>query len=149
MKNVKKLRTITLCSSAAFYKHSLKIKKQLEEMGYLVRIPHTATLMQKTGNYKVQDYKTWYKNPKHYKRKTFLMRKHFDEIVKGDALLVVNFKKKRMDGYIGGNVLMEMGMAFYLRKPIFLLNPISKKSPNYEEVMGVRPVILKDDLSKI
>jgi len=77
------------------------------------------------------------------------MKKHFKLIAKSDAILVVNDTKNNIRGYIGGNTLMEMGLAFYLKKPIFLLNPISKKSPFYEEVMGMFPKILDNDLSKI
>ncbi len=78
--------------------------------------------MKKTGNYNEDDYKTWYKNKADYPKKAKLMRGHFDEIVKTDAILVLNLSKKGIDGYIGGNVLMEMGLAFHLKKPIFMDN---------------------------
>ncbi len=34
-------------------------------------------------------------------------------------------------------------------EPTFLLNPISKILPNYEEVMGVIPIILNGDLNRL
>lgn len=143
------IKSITLCSSASFFKEGLKIRDKLKKLGFKVIVQHAARVMEKTRNYRISSYKTWSKNPKLFSRKARLMMKHFRAVEKGDAILVVNLKKKGMDGYIGGNVLMEMGLAFYLGKPIFLLNPISKKSPLYEEVMGVVPKVLGGEFSKL
>ncbi|MBA4319816.1 MAG: hypothetical protein C0412_15565 [Flavobacterium sp.] len=143
------IKSITLCSSASFFKEGLKIRDKLKKLGFKVVVQHTARVMEKTRNYRISSYRTWFKNPELFSRKAKLMMKHFRAVEKGDAILVVNLKKKGMNGYIGGNVLMEMGLAFYLKKPIFLLNPLAKKSPLYEEVMGLRPVILNGDLSKL
>jgi hypothetical protein len=43
---------------------------------------------------------------------------------------------------------MEMGLAFFLRKKIYLLHEIPKL-PYKEEILGVKPIILDNDLSKI
>jgi predicted RNA-binding protein with PUA domain len=43
---------------------------------------------------------------------------------------------------------MEMGLALFLNKKIFLLNPIPDM-PSKEEIIGVNPVILDGDLTKI
>jgi hypothetical protein len=67
----------------------------------------------------------------------------------GDAILVVNDEKHGIPGYIGSNVLMEMGLAFHLRKTIYVLYPVTKDSPIYEEVQGMDSVILDGDLSNI
>lgn len=144
-----RIKSITICSSASFYKRVWEIKVQLEKDGLKVRVPHTAELMKKSGNYKVGHYKTWYADPKKYRRKAYLMRRHFREIERADAILVVNERKQGIDGYIGGNVLMEMGVAFYLHKKIFLWNPPSRKSLLYEEIMGCLPVIINKDISKL
>ena len=60
-----------------------------------------------------------------------------------------NYKKKGIKGYIGGNVLMEMAVAFFLEKPIYILNAASKKSALYEEVMAIQPRFLKGNLNNI
>lgn len=74
---------------------------------------------------------------------------HFDEIKKGDAILVVNPTKLAVKNYIGGNTLMEMGFAYYLKKPIYILNDIPKNMIYTEEIQGMRPIILRGDLRKI
>jgi len=43
---------------------------------------------------------------------------------------------------------MEMGLAFYLKKKIYLLNEVPEL-PYKEEILGVKPIILNGDLSKI
>jgi hypothetical protein len=52
---------------------------------------------------------------------------------------------------MGASVLMEIGLAYYLKKKIFLLYPpppldVAKYS---HEVLIMQPIILNGDLSKI
>jgi hypothetical protein len=105
--------------------------------------------MKRTRNFRVSSYKTWFKNPRHYERKTYLIRDHFDIVQRADAILVLNLKKKETDGYIGGNTLMKMAIAFNYKKPIFIFDNISEDSPLKEEILGVNPVFIDGDLNKI
>lgn len=141
--------TITICSSAAFYKDLFPIMEELEKRGYTVFIPSTAYRMKESGNYDDLHYKTWYDNPDDFSRKTFLMQEHLGCIDKSDAILVVNHEKKGVPGYIGGNVLLEMFYAWIHKKPIYVLNRVGKELPLYEEVLGMTPVFLGGDLSKL
>lgn len=77
------------------------------------------------------------------------MLAHFDKVAEGDAILVVNDAKHGVDGYIGPNVLMEMALAFYQRKPIFILNDLPLNSPFEEELKGMMPVVLKGDVKNL
>jgi hypothetical protein len=43
---------------------------------------------------------------------------------------------------------MEMGLAFYLRKKIYLLNPVPD-TPWKEEVLGMEPVVVSGVLEVI
>jgi hypothetical protein len=54
-----------------------------------------------------------------------------------------------MPNYIGGNVLMEMAVAFYLDKPIFLFNEIPKNSTFLEEIKGIEPVVLHGKIENL
>jgi len=147
MKHVaKNQKTVALCASASFYKELLAIEKELKEAGFNVLVPYTAKEMQRTGNFEVDSYKTWYHDPVAYKRKSFLMRNHFKKIVRSDAILVVNFRKHNVEGYIGGNVLMEMAIAFHLRKRIFIFNEVLAQSSFHEEIMGMQPIFIQGNL---
>ncbi len=142
-------KIITICSSATHYKQALVIEKDLKKLGYKVLVPSTAYKMKKNNDYDVTHYKTWYKNAADYKRKTKLMLAHFKKVLKADAILVTNYEKSGLQGYIGGNALMEMTLAFLNNKPIFVLNPIDEELNIKEEVYGLKSIILNGDLSLI
>ncbi|HCB35691.1 MAG: hypothetical protein A2W52_00900 [Candidatus Taylorbacteria bacterium RIFCSPHIGHO2_02_49_25] len=146
MKNGK---TITICSSASFYRQVLEAEEKLRSAGFNVLIPDTARRMQQSGNFEVSAYKTWYSNDSHWGKKTELMKNHFAKVMEGDAMLVLNFEKNCVVGYIGGNVLMEMVLAFHYQKPIYVLYPVDATLPLYEEVLGMRPIFLNGILEKI
>jgi len=148
MKNKTK-KTIVICSSASFYSQVVEVQKQLKELGFKVVVPLTVNKMVKSNDFKVETYKTWMERPEDYKRKAYLTKKHFIEVEKGDITLVLNYKKNDKNGYIGGAVLMEMAIAFYLKKPIYVLNPIDESSKYKEELYGMFPIILNGDLLKI
>jgi hypothetical protein len=61
---------------------------------------------------------------------------------------VLNHEKNGIVGYIGGNTLIEMGVAFYLGKKIYLYDPIPEMSYT-EEILGMKPTVIDGDLSRI
>ena len=68
------------------------------------------------------------------------------KIEKCDAILVLNYDKKGIVNYIGGNTFLEIGLAFWLGKKIFLLHPIPEM--DYKaEMHAMQPVVLQGDLS--
>lgn len=146
---MKSKKTIVICSSANFYKHACDIADELEKRDFNTVVPETAEKMRKSGNYNAAHYRTWHRDPNDYPKKSYLMDAHFKEIEAGDAILVVNDEKNGDPGYIGSNVLMEIALAYWLKKPIFVLNAVRKDARTYEEVVGVGAVILNGDLSKV
>ncbi len=143
------MKTIAICSSVAFYRQVIAIAGQLEKLGFSVIIPQTARKMKATDNFNVEQHKTWYQNKADYHIKTKLMMDHFNEVVKSDAILVLNYEKHGMQGYIGGNVLMKMTIALYFKKPIFIYDQISEDLPIKEEIYGLNPVFIAKDLKRI
>ncbi len=65
-----------------------------------------------------------------------------------DAILVLNFDKKGIKNYVGGNTLMEIAFAHVNNKKIYLLNPVPDLSYN-DEILAMYDVILNGDLTKI
>lgn len=141
--------TIVLCASVSFYKQVVEVRDALSRQGYTVLIPDVAQRMHDDGNYSVSAQKTWYQDPTQFVKKKKFMDDHFEKIAKSDAILVVNEVKNDVPGYIGGNVLMEIAIAYYLGKYIFLLHPVVSKLPLYEEIMGINPVVLNGDVSQL
>ncbi|MDD5527744.1 MAG: hypothetical protein PHO56_02085 [Patescibacteria group bacterium] len=144
---------ITICGSIAFYDQMLAVQKELENSGYEVKLPPLTT-KDENGNpisviefYNLRraetDEQSWM-----WQRKKEAIKMHFDKIEWSDVILVLNHDKKGIANYIGGNTLMEMGVAFYLNKPIYLLQPLPEISYK-EEILGMFPIIISGDLSKI
>lgn len=142
-------KTIVICSSAAFYEHCNQIADRLQKIGYSTVVPETAVKMKARQDYDVAKVKTWIDNSDHFKKKRRLAMTHFNEVAKGDAILIVNDDKPGKPNYIGPNGTMEWGLGYYLGKPIFILNGVPKDSNFYEEVYGMSTAVLNGDLTKI
>ena len=144
---------ITICGSIAFYNEMLKTKEELEKLGHEVKLP-PSELNDGNGNpisalqfYEIR--KTSSSNDGWiWERKEEAMKRHFDKIVWSDAILVLNYAKNNIEGYVGANTLMEMGLALHLNKRIYLLNQIPELSYK-EEILGAKPIIINGDLNKI
>ena len=83
------------------------------------------------------------------KMKPIWTRNHFKRIEKSDAVLIFNNQKKGIEGYFGSNTLMELSVAFFLGKKIFLLNPMREDHPHYEELIAMNSVVLDGNLDSI
>ncbi len=145
---------ITICGSTAFIGEMEKVAGELETLGHEVKFPPVTKNGEHGEEIPTAQYYQHKKeaagNPDHWiwKHHDEPIRDHFEKVAWSDAILVVNYDKNDIAGYVGPNTLMEMGLAFHLRKPIYLLNPI----PNvawYEEIMGMGPVVIEGDLKKI
>jgi len=142
-------KIITLCASASHFKKVVELEEELRKLGFIVKIPLTAAKMKKSNNYDVGFYKTWFKNNADYKKKTLLIKDHFKKVIEADAVLVVNAEKNGIEGYIGGNTLMELTLAFHYKKPIFVLNNISEDLTIKEEIFALNAKFINGDLKKI
>jgi len=129
-----------------FAKEMMNIKKKLEEFGHTVFVP--LDIKSHVDNPKlIDDLESNYKHAV----KTNIMKKCFDLIAKTDAILVLNYHKNRVRGYVGTSSLMEIGLAYYLGKKIFLFNSIPKsRNLRWAHEIGIiQPTILKGDLNRI
>lgn len=144
---------ITLCGSIAFFDQMLDVKKQLEILGHEVKLPPTEVPDEHGNMIPVAKYYELRKTITNdtswiWERKEEAMRNHFDKVAWSDAILVCNYDKKGIAGYIGANTLLEMGLAMYLRKPIFLLNQIPEIDCK-EEILGMQPALIGGNLATI
>ena len=148
---------ITICGSIKFYPEILNVKKQLEDMGHEVLIPPNQ-VKNKDGDlitaeeiYTIRkemldngDNHDWV-----WQRKSEAMMWHFEKVNKADVVLILNYDKNNIANYIGGNTLLEVGLAFWLGKPIYLYNPIPADISYYEEIKGMQPIVINQDLNLI
>lgn len=143
------INKITICCSSVFHKNAVDIKNDLKSLGFDVELPSMAEQMNKSGDFDASKYQTWLSNPDDYKKRSELMRDHLVKISEGDAVLVLNYEKNGIQNYIGPNVLIEMSLAFWLKKPIYLINKIPEGSSFIDEIKSMEPIELNGDVSKI
>lgn len=151
---------ITICGSIAFYTEMEHVRDQLLSLGHEVKIPE---LDQEAPAEFGGDKKVYFGQyvednggidafaPGHaiWDLKEGAIQDHFRKIEWAEAILVTNYEKRGVPGYIGGNTLIEIGIAYYLKKPIFILNQISSDLSYKVEVLGMKPTILNGDLTLI
>lgn len=145
---------ITICGSISIIDKMIEVKADLEKLGHEVDMP---PLEITDAHGQPMDVREYYRL-RHaenitdnwiweQKKKSMLI--HFDKIAWADAVLILNMDKNDTPGYIGANTFMEMGLALYLKKPIYLYNPAPEKISYREEILGCHPISLDRDLSKI
>lgn len=140
---------ITICCSLVFMEQAFDVKNQLDDLGHEVFIPETFNHAATNDVSDAKSIEAGTSDEDFVEFKASRMRLHFDKIKSSDAILVINEKKKDVENYIGGNTLVEMGVAFFLQKPIFLMNPIPLELNYAEEIRGMEPVVINQELSKL
>lgn len=151
---------ITICGSIAFYPEMEQLKEALVLKGHEVFIPLLSNeAPAEMGGGKKINFGQYVENNggmdafplghKIWDLKEKAILDHYDKIAWCDVIVVVNHEKKGITGYIGGNTLIEIGVAFFLKKQIYILNPISSELSYKQEIYGMKPVLLNGDISLI
>src|SRR3989338_3101062 len=134
---------IAICASMVFAEKMLAAKRKLEELGHAAFVSEFyPSYLNKTEKEK-EELTLFHKNEKD------AIREFWKKIKESDAILVLNYDRRGVKNYIGGNTLMEIGFAHVLNKKIFLLNQIPEISYYKSEIEAVRPVIIDGNLAKI
>ena len=134
---------IVICGSMTASKEMIEAEIKLKELGHEVIVPDF------TRDYAAMDtIEKIHKESARNKVEYDLIKGYFEKIKNNDAVLVANVERKGVKGYIGGNSFLEMGFAFVLNKPIYLLHEIP--DINYkDEIEAMTPIILNGDFLKI
>jgi hypothetical protein len=135
---------IFIAGSMSFAKEIIETKVQLKRLGF--------------DSYFAPDTYDCFKNP-HLKLNEDLDHCEQNDIIRAcmnvqkqcDAILLLNYPKDGVDGYIGSNCLIELGLAYYLKQMIFLLHapPSPEKARYHVEVMHMKPIILKGNINGV
>lgn len=126
---------ITLCSSSAFFDKLAQIQDILISRSHIIYFPHVWDWSNKTEDEiaKVQH---------------DLIKRHFTNIENSDAIYIANFDKKEIKNYIGGNTFLEIGKAFDLNIPIFLMSEVPEMQYS-EEIRAMKPHVIGFDWEKM
>ncbi len=149
-------KTIVICGSMIFLEKLDKVRDELKTKGYNVISPKLSKqevdsgaktfedLIDERGGMEKVDLKD-----KIWNIKTKAIKDYLKYIEKADAVLICNFTKGKEINRIGDNAFLEMTVAFYLKKRVFVLNAPPYKSSKCEEVVAMKPTFLFGDLNKI
>ena len=140
---------ITICGSSAFRQQMVDYQEKLEQMGHKAIIhPHYVQFV-KEGRRDILDRIDKGEHAQ-VKKENDYIRWYHKAIKDSDAVLILNFEKKGIKNYIGGNTLMEIGFAHVNDKKVFLLNDIPEEGVSYvDEIKAMTNVVLNGDLNKI
>lgn len=125
---------VTICASIHFLDKIIKIREKLYEYKCDVYVPMPEEDELANGITLENKYN--------------VMRDHFDKIHSSDAILVLNYDKDDVKNYIGTNTLIEIGVAFFLKKKIILLNDLPEMKLK-DEVEAMKPIILHGKIDNI
>jgi len=140
---------IAICGSLNFTLEMEKLATKLRQMGFKTYIPVSSKKILK-GEFSLEEIKKEKSDGKFSERaiRNDAIRTYWKIIKNCDAILVANFDKEGISGYVGGNTFLEIGFAHVLKKKIYLLHGIPKM--NYrDEIKAMQPLVLGGDLSKI
>ena len=126
-----------------FHKEMAAVQVALEIRGFTVYVPGELDDIHTNESYMESD-----EERITAKIEYDFIREHFKRIEQSDAILVLNYDKKGISGYIGGNTFLEMGYAFGLGKKVYLLHPVPEM--DYKtEMHAIQPIVIDGDLKKI
>lgn len=137
---------IAICSSMSFALEYSKIADELRKFGHEVLVP--------LGT---DEFIAWTRTNDRNESEEAMeygrieQLEFFEKMKWYDCVLVANYDKNWISWYIGWSVLIEMWVAFYMRKPIFLLNQIPNESSlrYVQEIQLMKPTIIYWNLNSI
>ncbi len=135
-----------ICASMSFSKEMLALQDKLKAFGHSVSVPCDVDLLLENPEL-IDDLDS----DREHLIENNIMKKCFDLLAQSDAVLFLNLPKNGVDGYIGTSSLMEMGLAYFLEKKIYLMYP--HPNPNDQrwahEVASFQPCILNGELGAL
>ncbi|MFA6131647.1 MAG: hypothetical protein WC702_01070 [Patescibacteria group bacterium] len=127
----------------SFAKEMVELQNQLRGFGHDVAVPCDAELH--VGKPDLIDDLD---NDRQHLIENNIIKKCFDLLAGSDAVVFLNLPKNGIEGYIGTSSLMEMGLAYYLGKKIYLMYP--HPDPNVHrwahEVASFKPIVLNSEV---
>jgi len=139
---------IVICGSSAFKEKMIEYQKLLSDFGHegIVHSDYQAFI-----NGEKQEIWNKINGGEHYeaKKSQGYIKWYYNAIVESDAILILNFDKRGIKNYIGGNTLIEIAFAHVNDKKVFLLNDVPEEVSYVDEIKAMFDVVLNGNLSKI
>ena len=135
---------ITICGSMHFASEMKQVQADLEAMGHEVLVPidtdvHVADPTLKDAGARETAHNEAF-NVHH---------DHYEKIMASDAILVLNYDKKGIVGYIGASTTMEIGVASAHHKQIYVWQTPDPQVLVADDLFELSAIIIEQDLSTI
>jgi len=130
---------LTICGSLTFKEKMIETGNKLKALGHQIHYPEIIINQELTDSNLDKD---------ELRIKHDLIKKHFNKIEQSDGVIIINPEKNGIPDYIGSNTLIEMGVAYYLNKKIYLLNDMPRME-HLGEIRAMGPIVLNKDLQII
>jgi hypothetical protein len=130
--------TVAICGSMTFIGEMNQLGSALKDRGFLVHLP----ALEESGV-------RW--NSESLESLAFKRRYidgHLEKIRSSDLVLIANYPKEGLLGYIGANTLMEAAFGYALGKRIILLYEPGQQ-PCRIEIASIANTILDGDIDRI
>lgn len=101
---------VSICGSMSCLAEMKKLAERLETRALRVHLPEETDI----------DWDS-IEDSEQVSLKKGLIDRHLENIQNSDVVLIANFPRKGVDGYIGANTLMEIAFSYALGKPVALL----------------------------
>jgi hypothetical protein len=138
---------ITICGSSTFREKMIETKDRLLKLGHEPFVHKDYE--QIVAGEKPELLEMIETDHANAKKKYGWIKWYYNSIINSDAILALNYEKKGIKNYIGGNTLMEIGFSYVNNKKIFLMNPIPEEVSYADEIKAMADIVISGDLSKI
>lgn len=108
-------QVLSICGSMDFIDEMEAIANKLTASGWAVFTPQRAETGFRWEDLRVEE---------RIQRKKVYIDAHLENIRRSTTVLIANYPKNGIDGYIGANSLMEAAFAYTLGVPVYFLFPI-------------------------
>lgn len=126
---------ICVCGSMAFIDEMEALASSLKKAGYWVDTP----IREEEG----ADWSNLSEDEACDLKRSFIDA-HLAKIRASDIVLIANYHKNGIDGYIGANSLMEAAFAYALNTPVVYLKPVGEQ-PCRLEAISISNVVIGGD----
>lgn len=116
-------QVLSICGSMDFIDEMETIAAELTAVGWMVFTPQRAE-----AGFCWEDLGA----AERIQRKKVYIDAHLENIRGSTAVLIANYPKNGINGYIGANTLMEAAMAYTLGVPVYFLFPIGAQGYQLE-----------------
>lgn len=138
---------IVILSSMAFVEDIMEKKAELERLGHSVQVPGDTQHALEVPDRLLRSYAptldTCVGND--------FLRTSMQDIAAAESVLVLNHPKNGINGFVDSYCMMQIGVAYYLHKKIFLLYPLPPTHDNRFalDVSMTQPKVLNGDMTLI